>query len=87
MASLGQAMFSMRFIIQWVASERRRKSVIPLHFWYFSILGGIALLTYAVYRRDPVFIVGQGFGLFVYVRNLFLLRREGRQARSTMPPE
>ena len=83
----GQAMFSMRFIIQWVASERRRKSIIPLHFWYFSIFGGLALLAYAIYRLDPVFILGQSFGLLVYVRNLFLLRREGKQARSTLPPE
>jgi len=73
---LGQALFSARFLIQWIASERARKSVLPLGFWYFSLAGGATLLAYAIWREDPVFIVGQGLGLFVYLRNLFLLRRE-----------
>lgn len=73
---LGQACFSMRFLIQWIASERKKESVIPIHFWYFSIGGGLTLLTYAFYRQDPVFIVGQAAGLFVYSRNLFLIRRK-----------
>ena len=73
---LGQAFFSMRFLVQWVASERRKESVIPLSFWFFSIGGGLTLLIYAVYRMDPVFIVGQGAGLFVYLRNLYLIRRK-----------
>jgi lipid-A-disaccharide synthase-like uncharacterized protein len=73
---LGQACFSMRFLVQWIASERRRESVIPLSFWFFSIGGGLTLLTYAIYRLDPVFILGQGAGLFVYCRNLYLIRRK-----------
>jgi lipid-A-disaccharide synthase-like uncharacterized protein len=72
---LGQALFSMRFIVQWIASERRRRSVVPRAFWYFSIGGGATLLLYALYRRDPVFIIGQGAGLFVYARNLWLIYR------------
>jgi len=71
---LGQAMFSCRFLVQWIASERRKQSVVPILFWYFSIGGGLCLLSYAVYRRDPVFILGQSAGLAVYVRNLMLLR-------------
>jgi lipid-A-disaccharide synthase-like uncharacterized protein len=72
---LGQAMFSARFLVQWIVSERRRQSVVPIHFWYFSIGGGLTLLAYAIYRTDPVFILGQGAGLFVYCRNLYLIRR------------
>jgi lipid-A-disaccharide synthase-like uncharacterized protein len=74
---LGQALFSARFIVQWVASERARRSVVPRAFWLFSLGGGATLLAYAVYRRDPVFIVGQAAGLFIYLRNLVLIRREG----------
>ena len=70
---LGQAFFSGRFLVQWIASERARKSVVPLAFWYFSIGGGLTLLAYAIYRLDPVFIIGQGGGLFVYSRNLYLI--------------
>lgn len=70
----GQALFSARFFIQWLASEKMRKSVIPMAFWYFSIGGGITLLAYAIHVRDPVFILGQSFGVFVYVRNLFLIK-------------
>ena len=73
---LGQAFFSSRFLVQWIASERARRSVIPLAFWFLSLGGGATLLAYAIYRRDPVFIVGQGTGLFIYVRNLMLIRRE-----------
>ncbi len=76
---LGQAMFSMRFIVQWIASERRKKSVIPTAFWYLSIAGGLTLLIYAIHRRDPVFIVGQATGLFVYLRNVHFVRRERSQ--------
>jgi lipid-A-disaccharide synthase-like uncharacterized protein len=72
---LGQALFSARFLVQWIASERRRRSVVPRAFWYFSVGGGITLLVYAIYRRDPVFIVGQGAGLFVYARNLWFIHR------------
>jgi lipid-A-disaccharide synthase-like uncharacterized protein len=73
---LGQALFSGRFLIQWLVSEKRRESVIPVAFWWFSILGGITLLAYAIYKQDPVFIVGQGFGLLVYMRNLVLIWRK-----------
>ena len=72
----GQACFTSRFLVQWLVSERRKKSVIPLAFWYFSILGGATLLSYAIYRRDPVFILGQSTGLLIYLRNLYFIRRE-----------
>jgi len=72
---LGQALFFGRFLVQWLASERRKQSVVPLAFWYFSVGGGVILLAYAIHRRDPVFILGQGGGLFVYARNLWLIHR------------
>jgi len=72
---LGQVFFSARFLVQWIASERRKQSVVPVHFWYFSVGGGLILLAYAIYRQDLVFIAGQGAGLFVYARNLYLIRR------------
>jgi lipid-A-disaccharide synthase-like uncharacterized protein len=73
---LGQALFSARFIVQWIKSEREKKSVFPIAFWYFSIGGGVTLLIYAVYRQDPVFIVGQLSGLFIYFRNLYFVVHE-----------
>lgn len=76
---LGQAFFSARFIVQWLVSEAKGKSVIPLTFWYFSIAGGLVLLTYAILRHDPVFTLGQAAGLVVYVRNLVLISRERRR--------
>ena len=76
----GQALFTMRFVVQWIASERARKSVIPVAFWFFSIGGGALLLVYALYRRDPVFIAGQALGLVVYVRNLYFIIANGRQS-------
>lgn len=72
----GQALFSMRFLVQWLASERQRRSVMPIAFWYFSLAGGATLLAYAIYRADPVFIIGQLTGLFIYARNLHLIWRE-----------
>ena len=72
---LGQAMFSARFLIQWIASERRKRSIVPIAFWWFSLAGGLCLLGYALYRADPVFILGQSAGMIVYCRNLVLLRR------------
>lgn len=72
----GQAMFASRFILQWFRSEMEGRSVIPISFWYCSVGGGIVLLAYAIYKRDPVFILGQGSGLFVYSRNLYLIFRE-----------
>lgn len=74
---LGQATFSLRFLVQWWRSERAGRSVVPLAFWYLSLGGGVLLLFYAVYRRDPVFILGQLTGVFVYLRNLHLIRRAG----------
>jgi lipid-A-disaccharide synthase-like uncharacterized protein len=76
---LGQAFFFMRFVVQWIASERARRSIIPHAFWFFSIGGGTVLLIYAIYRRDPVFIVGQATGLFIYLRNIIFIRREKRE--------
>ncbi len=77
---LGQAMFASRFLVQWLYSERAGRSVIPLAFWFLSIAGGATLLAYALYKRDPVFIVGQMGGLLVYGRNLHLIYRERRLA-------
>jgi len=71
---IAQGLFSARFLVQWIASERRRRSIVPQAFWYFSVAGGALLLAYAIHRRDPVFIAGQGAGLAVYLRNLQLLR-------------
>ena len=73
---LAQALFSARFLVQWIASERAGRSVIPVAFWLFSIGGGTLLLVYALYRKDPVFIAGQALGLFIYARNLYFVRRE-----------
>ena len=77
-----QALFTMRFLVQWIASERAGRSVIPMAFWLFSIGGGLLLLVYALYRKDPVFIAGQAFGVFVYLRNLQLVVRERKTAAS-----
>ena len=71
----GQGLFAMRFILQWLSSEKQAKSVIPVAFWYFSIGGGSVLLLYAIWRKDPVIICGQGLGLFIYLRNLYFVRR------------
>lgn len=70
---VAQLAFTMRFVVQWIASERAGRSVIPLAFWFFSIGGGLLLLIYAIKRQDPVFILGQALGLFIYVRNLMLI--------------
>ncbi len=73
---VGQALFSARFFVQWIKSEREKKSVFPIAFWYFSIGGGVTLLAYAIYRQDPVFIIGQLSGLFIYFRNLYFVVHE-----------
>jgi lipid-A-disaccharide synthase-like uncharacterized protein len=76
---VGQGFFTMRFVVQWIASERARRSVIPVAFWFFSIGGGALLLVYALYRRDPVFIAGQALGLVVYLRNLYFIAMHRQQ--------
>jgi len=74
-----QLMFSMRFIVQWIASERARRSIVPETFWYFSLVGGAMLLAYAVYRLDPVFILGQAMGLVIYSRNIYFIRAHNKK--------
>jgi lipid-A-disaccharide synthase-like uncharacterized protein len=74
-------MFSLRFLLQWIVSERARRSVVPEIFWYFSVAGGMILLAYAIWRRDPVFILGQGAGLAIYARNIFFIWRDKLRAR------
>lgn len=87
---IAQLMFTARFLVQWVESERQGRSVIPITFWFFSIAGGVLLLAYAIYRRDPVFILGQAFGVMVYSRNLYLVLTKGKQQEeqvSESPPK
>lgn len=72
----GQLFFTARFLVQWLTSERARRSIVPKAFWYFSIGGGITILCYAIHREDPVFIVGQASGLLIYLRNIYFLSRE-----------
>lgn len=80
---IGQAIFSTRFLLQWLYSEYKRRSAFPMAFWYASIVGGAILLAYAIYERDPVFIVGQTGGLLIYLRNLQLRLRERRSRTET----
>jgi lipid-A-disaccharide synthase-like uncharacterized protein len=81
-----QAMFSMRFLIQWLASEKARRSVVPEAFWYFSFVGGFMLFIYAIYRMDPVFILGQGSGLLIYIRNIHFIMLARREAAPIVQP-
>jgi len=84
---LGQALFTARFVVQWLTSERQQNSVVPVAFWWLSLLGGGALLSYAISRRDPVISVGQAMGLFVYLRNLMLVNKAKQQmARPALSP-
>jgi lipid-A-disaccharide synthase-like uncharacterized protein len=76
---LGQALFSARFVVQWIASERRKQSVVPREFWYLSLAGALITLSYAIYRLDPVFILGYAPGLFIYARNLYFIHRRPGQ--------
>jgi lipid-A-disaccharide synthase-like uncharacterized protein len=76
----GQSLFMMRFVVQWIASERVKQSIVPETFWYFSLGGGIILFLYALHQQDIVFILGQGLGIFIYVRNLFFIHRNKRRA-------
>ncbi len=77
---VGQSLFFMRFFVQWLASEKAGRSVIPNAFWYFSLAGGITLFAYALWRQDPVFILGQSTGLFIYARNLQFIRKQSADA-------
>lgn len=79
----GQTLFFMRFFVQWIASERERRSVIPHAFWYFSLAGGLVLLAYAIRRADPVFIIGQASGILIYGRNLYFVAGRSRPATDT----
>jgi lipid-A-disaccharide synthase-like uncharacterized protein len=72
----GQVIFALRFVIQWIASEKKKESYIPLYFWYLSLMGSIILLAYAIHRKDPVFILGQSTGFIVYIRNLMLIHQK-----------
>jgi lipid-A-disaccharide synthase-like uncharacterized protein len=88
----GQAVFTARFLAQWIASERKRNSIVPVAFWWLSLVGGLTLLMYAVHKEDPVIIVGQSMGVFIYVRNLMLvsknkkrLAKEHRRAAAKKP--
>ena len=73
---VSQVFFFLRFFVQWVVSEQKKESRIPVSFWYFSILGGVGLLLYSIYRKDPVFIAGQSMGILIYSRNLYFVRKK-----------
>ena len=75
----GQGLFASRFIVQWIYSERKGESSIPIIFWYLSIFGGFGLLTYAIFRQDPVIILGQSFGIIIYLRNLILIYKKNNE--------
>ena len=80
---VGQGVFTARFLVQWVASEKKRDSVVPVAFWWLSLVGGLNLLVYAIHREDPVFIVGQSMGMVVYIRNLMLVSKRKRRGRAS----
>jgi len=80
---VAQFAFTMRFLVQWLASERAKRSVVPVAFWFFSVGGGFLLLIYAIHRKDPVFIAGQGLGLVIYARNIWLIANERRAMAKT----
>lgn len=85
----GQLAFTSRFLVQWLASERKKDSVVPTAFWWFSLAGGLTLLSYAIHKRDPVIVVGQAFGVLIYLRNLILISeaRRARRQPSASPSE
>ncbi len=82
----GQALFFGRWLVQWIASEKRAESQVPVSFWYMSLIGGLITLAYAIYRMDPVFIAGQSVGSVVYIRNLMLIRRANQADSPAGPP-
>ena len=77
---IGQAAFFMRFLVQWIASEKKGESFIPIYFWYLSLTGGTILLVYAIHIGDPVFTLGQSCGMLVYIRNLVLISKKNKKA-------
>jgi len=79
---IGQGAFFSRFLVQWIISEFKKESVIPYIFWYLSIIGSSLLLSYAIFRKDPVFILGQSFGFIVYIRNIYLIRSKNKKVLS-----
>ena len=83
---IAQFMFFMRFFVQWIASEKRKESYIPIQFWYLSLIGGLGILAYSIHIRDPVFIIGQGMGVLIYARNLILIYRKknGEKKRTNL---
>ncbi len=83
---VGQVMFSGRFLVQWLVSEKHAKSIVPVAFWYLSIAGGICLMVYGLKRAEPIIILGQSFGLIVYARNLYFIHREKRDAKAETIP-
>jgi len=82
---LGQGLFFGRWVIQWIASEKKSESQVPIAFWYMSLIGGLITLTYAIYREDPVFIAGQSIGSLVYIRNLMLISRASHASQPASP--
>jgi Predicted membrane protein len=83
---LGQGIFFMRWVVQWLASERSAESRVPIGFWYLSMVGGLITLAYAIYRKDPVFIAGQSIGTFVYIRNLMLIQKQSASIKAGPEP-
>jgi lipid-A-disaccharide synthase-like uncharacterized protein len=82
---LGQGLFFGRWVVQWITSEKKAESQVPISFWYMSLIGGLITLAYAIYRKDPVFIAGQGLGAIVYIRNLMLISRTNQSNRPVSP--
>jgi lipid-A-disaccharide synthase-like uncharacterized protein len=82
---VGEVFFGLRFLVQWIATERRRQSVVPVAFWYMSLIGSAILLTYAIHRRDPVFIAGIAPTIPIYLRNLYFVRRQSRAGGADAP--
>jgi len=82
---LGQGLFFGRWVVQWLASEKKAESQVPIAFWYMSLIGGLITLAYAIYREDAVFIAGQSIGSLVYVRNLMLLARSRQSVGPSSP--
>ena len=83
----GQGLFTARFLVQWIKSEKQKKSIIPVEFWYLSLFGGLTLLIYAIHKQDPVFILGQSFGVVIYSRNLYFIHHERRNRKEFAPTE